>query len=458
MTINIPEKILVEDPDTRVLRHDGATFIARQCTVAHRVEVAAKIFRGSRSDIIPGTAHFFEHTPYSDRSQFQKAQSKGADIGAWTDYDEILFYGKYKSEDVEEALRAVVDPLLFNRVTDEILLRERDVILGEMAYMERWKSHEASEKLIKFFRESGGHSICGTVDDVKKIDLQDLIDFHGTHFIMENLVVAIEGPQDVDELMDALIKRFSLPRAQPQAVPEIQYYKGTIKEEKDVGYSEASLFFPFENLNSSLHALLAYHYANKCLNELSGKLYEELRFNQRATYGFFTATEHIGNCSFLCLPIVSTDSKTLLKGLDGAVAGLRNFIQSDDDLFRSILDAAIYDSEEAIKRNNLEYGAIKLIDRAVKMGKIPRFGSGLDVMRTLTFDNVRELFVPVIRGGCSLCYEGKSLVGLPSHEEIGQRLAEAMGGANPIRTARMNVTPRTGEHTAPDANGRHSKG
>lgn len=142
-----------------------------------------------------GINHLVEHLMFKStktRTTLQiskELESTGAQINAYTDYDNVCFYFNALPEYVKKCAEIYSD-MIFNKfILPEEFLSEKDVVLQEIAMYEDYPSSVNSDFWFKEFY--GWDSIAGTRKSVKSITLNQVNNFIKRFYVPQNMVVSI---------------------------------------------------------------------------------------------------------------------------------------------------------------------------------------------------------------------------------------------------------------------------
>lgn len=142
-----------------------------------------------------GINHLVEHLIFKStktRTTLQiskELESTGAQINAYTDYDNVCFYFNALPEYVKKCAEIYSD-MIFNKfILPEEFLSEKDVVLQEIAMYEDYPSSVNSDFWFKEFY--GWDSIAGTRKSVKSITLNQVNNFIKRFYVPQNMVISV---------------------------------------------------------------------------------------------------------------------------------------------------------------------------------------------------------------------------------------------------------------------------
>jgi predicted Zn-dependent peptidase len=187
----------------------------RSCAVGFWVR------RGSRHEgpAEEGLAHFLEHTvfkgteSYATPDELAEATDRlGGHVDAFTGKEVACFYGKVLSDQLPELVSMLGELVTSPRFEAEELVRERGVILEEIAQSEDQPDDWVSELFYGGFWEGSplAHPILGRRDQVAGYGPAEARAFFDHTYRAPNLVVAAAGaidPAAFQELLNPILER-----------------------------------------------------------------------------------------------------------------------------------------------------------------------------------------------------------------------------------------------------------
>ncbi len=167
-------------------------------------------------DALAGASHFLEHLLFkgtADRSALEIAEAVdrvGGDMNAFTGREATAFYTRVPADELAMAVDlladVVVDPAFH---TDDVEV-ERDVILDELAASLDTpddRIHVALSEAV-FPGHPLGREVIGSIETVVGLDRDSIADFHQRFYRAEDLLVAVAGPVDHDDIVARVTDRF----------------------------------------------------------------------------------------------------------------------------------------------------------------------------------------------------------------------------------------------------------
>lgn len=218
----------------KVVLDNGLTLVAESHPHVRSVSLGVwvKVGSGQETPSLNGVSHFIEHMVFKGtqkRTALELAtclESLGGDLNAFTDRELTCFHATVLNEHVGLALDVLSDLVLHPTFDKVQLERERKVLLRELSMVEEapddwindiffqtiWKGHPL------------GQTIIGNKKTILGISRAQLLKFYEQHYRPDNMVLAVSGNVDFDELKTLAEKHFTftakqrvLPLRTPQA-------------------------------------------------------------------------------------------------------------------------------------------------------------------------------------------------------------------------------------------------
>lgn len=213
----------------RTLTPEGTEILVEPLPHVRSCAVGFWVRRGSRHEgtAEEGLAHFLEHTvfkgteAYPTPDELAAATDRlGGHVDAFTGKEVACFYGKVLSDQLPDLLHLLGDLVTSPRFDAEELVRERGVILEEIAQSEDQPDDWVSEMFYGGFWEGTplAHPILGSRDQVSGYGPAEARAFFDHTYRAPNLVIAAAGaiePGPFLELLKPILER--LPRGVAQA-------------------------------------------------------------------------------------------------------------------------------------------------------------------------------------------------------------------------------------------------
>jgi predicted Zn-dependent peptidase len=183
--------------------------------------VTAEIFvkAGSRYEPIPGISHFLEHMidegsqNYPSPRDIRKIVKKHGAMTRFSTYKDYVSYRiKVPSEHKVFSFQFLKE-LLFNPlIAHEAIEKEKKIILREIAQLIddtfQYTIYELLPRHIWGRDHPLGRSALGSKKSITSISRNDLVDFHQKFYTPSNIVLAVAGNVDADEVFELSERHF----------------------------------------------------------------------------------------------------------------------------------------------------------------------------------------------------------------------------------------------------------
>lgn len=195
---------------------------------------------GSRyeNDENNGTAHFLEHLAFKGTQKRtrealeREVEDMGGHLNAYTSREQTVYYAQVLKQDTKQAVDILSDIILNSTYDVSSIERERSVILQEMENVYK----DTKEELIfdhlheNCFQDcSLGRTILGPVENIKRINREDILQYVNQYYRADRMVVVATGAVDHDEFVQMCAEKLSgIPQKQEAlpVVPDKSYFRG----------------------------------------------------------------------------------------------------------------------------------------------------------------------------------------------------------------------------------------
>ncbi len=167
---------------------------------------------GTVADIPEGTAHFLEHKLFEseDLDAFARYAETGANANAYTSFDTTCYLFSCTG-DFNASLRILLDFVQSPYFTEQTVAKEQGIIGQEITMYKDVADWEVLFNLLRALYHSHPVriDIAGTVESISEITAQTLYDCYNNFYNLNNMVLAVAGNVDVDEIVkicDELLK------------------------------------------------------------------------------------------------------------------------------------------------------------------------------------------------------------------------------------------------------------
>ncbi|MBR7099963.1 MAG: insulinase family protein [Clostridia bacterium] len=257
------------------------------------------------SDREDGISHYIEHMQFKGTNKRNAQEISvafdniGAQVNAFTSKDITCYYSKATSARAEQAFEILSDLFLNSTFPEEEAVREKGVIVEEIAMNEDTPDDLCLDLLSNaMYGKSGyGRNILGPVDNVKGFKKADVDAYKAKFYRPENIVISFAG---------------AVSFAQAKAMVE-QYFSGMvggkfIQPQKHIVQQNCSLFKnkPIEQAHLAIGYpgvarasanLEAVQIMNTLLGSgMSSRLFQEVREKLGLAYSVYSYSSHYREC------------------------------------------------------------------------------------------------------------------------------------------------------------------
>ncbi len=143
-----------------------------------------------------GIAHYLEHLMFNmeNGSAFDFFSKLGASVNAFTTYN-LTCYEVYSSTYFKENLNYLLDYVGTPYFTTELINNERGIITEEIKMYDNNPNTELTYSAYKniFVNDNRKNLISGTIEDIKKITKENILDCYNTFYNPNNMFIVITG-------------------------------------------------------------------------------------------------------------------------------------------------------------------------------------------------------------------------------------------------------------------------
>ena len=279
-------------PVRKTILPNGLTVLVREDRSAPVVTAQAWCRAGSITEggsMGAGLSHVLEHMLFKGTTTrgvaqiAQEVEDKGGYINAYTSFEQTVYYINLPSENWRTAVDILADCMMNATIPEDELLREKQVILREMAMNVDDPDRRSSRMQwsTAYTTHPYRHPIIGYPDVYNHITRDDVVAYYKRMYVPNNLVFVVVGDINADEVvarLRELTKDFKMGAIEPVAIPPEppQLSTRTRHEEAPVNLSRIRLAWHIPSVTSPdmypldvLAIILG--------NGKSSRLYRELR-------------------------------------------------------------------------------------------------------------------------------------------------------------------------------------
>ncbi len=280
---------------TTVLPHSQAAALAAYVGVGSRQEARATL----------GLSHYLEHMLFKGTPGRPTAlaistaiEGAGGTLNAFTSKELTCFWNRVPFDRLPLAMDVLADSVRYSLLAEEEIERERTVVQQEI----RRASDEPAQRTFQLLNTAAygdqplGWEITGDLDSVAAIERQHLVDHIDTWYRPSNMVLAVAGNIDPDQVLALAEQAWGnhpdrpIPAAPPaEARLDAQRIRIERREIEQCNIAMALRTFPREDPDR-----YALHLLNEVLGRgMSSRLFMEVRERRGLAYSVYSyASQH----------------------------------------------------------------------------------------------------------------------------------------------------------------------
>ncbi len=304
------------EPVERTILANGLTLLVKPDRSAALASVQVWVRTGSIHEgeqLGAGLSHYLEHMLFKGTSRRNgreisaTVQANGGYINAYTTFDRTVYYIDLPSEHLEVALDLLADAVLHSTLPGDEVLREKEVILREIAMTRDDPDSRLWEALFATaFREHPYRQpIIGHRDVFAAVDRETLLKYYRERYVPNNIVVVIAGDVGTTEARTAVERHFgAAPRSRlaPVLVPgePLQLAPRSVHRFEKVEIVRAALAWPIPGLTDPAAPILDLLAMVLGAGE-SSILWQEIREKKRLVHSIDASSWNPGSSGLFCV-------------------------------------------------------------------------------------------------------------------------------------------------------------
>jgi zinc protease len=220
-------------PVHRTILENGLTVLVREDHSAPVVSAQAWCRAGSITEgkwMGAGLSHVLEHMLFKGTTTrglsgiAQEVERKGGYINAYTSFEQTVYYINIPSENWQTAVDILSDCMMNATIPEEELLKEKQVILREMAMRLDDPVRRSSSMLwnTAYLTHPYRHPVIGYQDIYERTTRDDVVAYYKKMYVPNNLVFVVVGDIKADEVVThirELTKDFKMNAVEPAVIP-----------------------------------------------------------------------------------------------------------------------------------------------------------------------------------------------------------------------------------------------
>jgi predicted Zn-dependent peptidase len=285
----------------KLILDNGIRLVTERIPTLKSVTVGIWVNAGSRdeSPAQAGYSHFIEHMFFkgtalrSATDISREIDALGGEMNAFTTRETTTFYVKVLDQHLSKALDLLSDLFLRSRLAQKEIEKEKQVVIEEIRMVQDDPEDLVQELHTKLVmgRHPLSRPILGRESTIVRIDRNSLLEYIRTHYRPEDIVLAVAGNFDHDQLEKTIARTFGVHRrASPGAArkrwpPDL--CGGVSTQQKPL--EQVHLCMGLEGVAAGHKDRYAIYALNSVLGgSVSSRLFQEVREKRGLAYSIYS--------------------------------------------------------------------------------------------------------------------------------------------------------------------------
>lgn len=281
--------------------HNGVRIVHEHMPEARSVSIGVWVQAGSNDELVgeEGLAHFIEHMLFKGtetetaKSIAEQFDRMGGELNAFTSKEATCYHTTVLAEDGKQAIYLLADMLFNSTFLEEEMMKEKSVILEEIAMCEDAADDEIHEQLWKTMYPNHplGRAVLGRRDSVIHFTKDAVENFMTRLYRPERIVLSLAGNYDealltyMHELFESFTRSGKIDQASTIALPVFQANTSVV--EKEIEQAHVCIGFPSIPLQDPRQYELAMM-DSIIGGAMSSRLFQEVREKQGLAYSIYS--------------------------------------------------------------------------------------------------------------------------------------------------------------------------
>ncbi|WPY00492.1 M16 family peptidase [Candidatus Trichorickettsia mobilis] len=410
---------------------NGLTVVTYRMPAVQSVAINLIVKVGGRYETIEtsGISHFLEHMAFkgtSTRSAKKIAENFdaiGGHFNAYTSREHTVYHAKVLHDDCFQALEILADIMQNSLFAEEDIIKERQVILQEIAQVYDDPDDLAQEVFynLAYHNQPLGRSILGEEHILNSFNHQSFKDYLRKHYNANNIYLSVAGQVTHENIMKSAELLFSgLHSGQDNSYVSAEYTSGYHFTTKEL--EQTTVILGFEN-TSYLNLPALYHSQLLSLvfgGGVSSKLFQQIRENLGLAYSVGTYISAYHDSGLFSIYAATSHDKVafLISSLAEEIKKITDNIRLEDlNRAKAQIKASIYISEESSSRKSEEVGKYYAI-----FGRYLSVEEIMEHIMTANIEDIKNVAINIFAAKPTLSIVGNCLAESIAYEELCQDL------------------------------------
>lgn len=314
--------------------NNGLRLVLQNISHSRAIAIGVSIGVGSsfENNKTNGLAHFTEHMLFKGtktRSAFDIVnylEMIGVNINAYTSKEQTMYYTLSSFEYMEQCLEVLSDIFFNSTFNENEIEKEKGVIIEEInADLDNPESVCVDNLAKAYYGEKNyGLKILGNIENIKKYNSQDFVEFVKNFYTSDNVVISIAGKLDEEKsiaLVDKYFNRNFVNTKKLERSTDINLQFDSQVFIKDTKQANIAVAFPTYSAmeNSYIHTV----FNNLTTGGMSSRLFQKIREELGLVYDISLYALTYKNCGNMVL-YLGTSNSLATKALDSIREELDN--------------------------------------------------------------------------------------------------------------------------------------
>ncbi|MBO5783109.1 MAG: insulinase family protein [Clostridia bacterium] len=350
------------------------------------------------SDREDGISHYIEHMQFKGTNKRNAQEISvafdniGAQVNAFTSKDITCYYSKATSARAEQAFEILSDLFLNSTFPEEEAVREKGVIVEEIAMNEDTPDDLCLDLLSNaMYGKSGyGRNILGPVDNVKGSTKADVDAYKAKFYRPENIVISFAGAVSFAQAKAMVERYFSGMVGGKFIQPQKHIVQQNCSLFKNKPIEQAHLAIGYPGVARASSNLEAVQIMNTLLGSgMSSRLFQEVREKLGLAYSVYSYSSHYRECGHFSI-YAGVNPKNIAQAYEAILQVIQTAKKvgvSKEEFFRAreqLRSGSIF-SQESTSSQMLWYGRNLLLE-----DKIDSFEALQERYDRVTLDDVMQ--------------------------------------------------------------------
>lgn len=278
---------------------NGVRILTEEIDHVRSVAIGLWVGAGSRDERegYEGISHFIEHMFFKGtqnrtaRELAESLEAVGGQLNAFTTKEYTCFYAKVLDEDMDLAIDVLSDMFFSSLFDEKEIEKEKKVVIEEIKMYEDSPDELIHDLFSEYVWNDHplGKPILGTEESIRTLNRAKIIDYMNAHYAPDNLVIAVAGKINHENVLNKLSKSFGEFKRGGRRVLEGTPSGQTIQRYVTKNTEQMHLILGVPGLGQDDEDIYPMHVINNVLGGgLSSRLFQEIREQRGMAYSVYS--------------------------------------------------------------------------------------------------------------------------------------------------------------------------